>query len=165
VTLTSPTNSEYFNAPAAMPLSVSVTNNGHTVNTVTYYTNGVPATAAVGSPYSTTIPGVAAGGYSVWAVASYDGGAGTVNSPTNSIFVLGALNITSKARVAGGNFQVGFTGPAGQPFRVKATNVVNAPFAQWPVLTNGTIGGGGSVSFTDTNAPANGRQFYRIVSP
>jgi autotransporter-associated beta strand protein len=165
VTLASPTNSQYFNAPATIPMSVIVTNNGHTVNTVTYYTNGVAATAPLGSPFSTTLSGVAAGGYNVWAVASYDGGAGTVNSQTNSLFVLGALNITSKAKVAGGNFQVSFTGPVGQTFTVKGTNAVNAPFANWKVLTNGTIGAGGSVIFTDTAAPANSRQFYRIVSP
>jgi hypothetical protein len=165
VSLASPTNSQYFNAPATVPLSVSVTANGHTIDSVIYYTNGVVATGPVASPYSTTIPGVAAGPYNVWAVASYDTGAGTVTSATNSLFVLGALNVTSKARVAGGNFQVSFTGPAGQSFSVKGTNAVNAPFAQWPVLANGTIGGGGSVTFTDTNAPANSRQFYRIVSP
>jgi autotransporter-associated beta strand protein len=165
VSLSSPTNSQYFNAPAILPLAVSVTANGHTIDSVTYYTNGVAATPALGSPFSTSLAGVPAGAYNTWAVASYDSGAGTVNSPTNSIFVLGVLNITSKARVAGGNFQVSFTGPVGQSFSVRCTNVVNAPFAQWPVLTNGTIGGGGAVTFTDTNAPASGRQFYRIVSP
>jgi hypothetical protein len=125
----------------------------------------VAATAPIGSPFGTSLSGVAAGGYKVWAVAPYDSGAGTVNSATNSIFVLGALNITSKAKVAGGSFQGSFTGPVGQTFTVKVTNAVNAPFANWTVLTNGTIGVDGSVTFTDTNAPANSRQFYRIVSP
>jgi fibronectin-binding autotransporter adhesin len=165
VMVTSPADGAYTNAPGNVPLAVSVAPNGHTVASVTYYTNGVPATGAITDPYSTSLSGLAAGRYDISAVALYDTTQSVNGQNTNTFHVLGPIQITSRGKVAGGNFQLGFTGPAGQPFSVKGTNAVNAPFAQWPVLSSGTIGAGGSVTFTDTNAPANSRQFYRIISP
>jgi hypothetical protein len=56
-----------------------------------------------------------------------------------------------------------FSGILGQPFRVLSTNSLGAPLANWPVLTNGFFGVGGSATISD---PAMEQQrFYHIASP
>jgi autotransporter-associated beta strand protein len=69
----------------------------------------------------------------------------------------------------GGGFQLTFSGPTGQSYRVLGTNVVNAPLASWPVLTNATFSGGGAYStnsFIDTGVLSTSpRRFYIITSP
>ena len=71
--------------------------------------------------------------------------------------------ISGRTMLPGGSFELSFSGTSGQTFKVVATNVVNAPLASWPVLTNGTFGAG-PASFTDT-ANIQPVRFYRIVSP
>jgi hypothetical protein len=66
---------------------------------------------------------------------------------------------------SGGAFQLRFTGLAGQPFTILVTNDLSAPLSTWPVLTNGTIDGSGSVTLTDSAAATNRSLFYRITSP
>jgi hypothetical protein len=73
--------------------------------------------------------------------------------------------ITSRAMLPGGSFQLSFTGPPGQAFSVRGTNLLTAPFTTWPLLTNGAIGQNGAVTFTDAAALTNSQQFYRISSP
>jgi hypothetical protein len=79
--------------------------------------------------------------------------------------VFGEPHISNQAMAADGTFQLTFSGPDGQPFSVRGTNLLTAPLATWPVLLNGTIPPGGSVTFTDAAAPLNSCQFYRITSP
>jgi autotransporter-associated beta strand protein len=76
--------------------------------------------------------------------------------------------IDSRKVLSGGSFQLTFSGPAGQSFRVLGTNVVNAPLANWPVLMSGTFGVGGPIptNFIDANVTGTAKQrFYIIESP
>jgi autotransporter-associated beta strand protein len=165
VALSSPSSGQNFVAPAAVLLTASVTTNGHAISQVQYYTNGVfAASSSAGGNYNASLSGVAAGAYSVTAAVVYESGSIT-SQPPASVFVMGPLNITSNVRMANGSFQLSFTGPAGQPFRVLGTNVLNAPLSTWPVLSNGTIGGSGTAIFIDSDAATKEQQFYRIISP
>jgi hypothetical protein len=76
-----------------------------------------------------------------------------------------APGITSQAMVFGGVFEMTLTGPTGQPFSVRGTNLLTAPMGTWPVLTNGAFGPSGSVTFTDPNAATNPVRYYRASSP
>jgi hypothetical protein len=63
-----------------------------------------------------------------------------------------------------GTFQLTFSGPDGQSYKVLTSGDASAPLAGWTVLTNGQFGAS-PATFTDpdsTNLPA---RFYRIVSP
>jgi len=63
-----------------------------------------------------------------------------------------------------GTFQLTFSGPDGQSYKVLTSGDASAPLAGWTVLTNGQFGAD-PATFTDpdsTNLPA---RFYRIVSP
>jgi hypothetical protein len=163
VTLASPTNSQYFNAPATIPLSLNANGNGHSLDVVTYYTNGVPV--QIGAPFDPfQLMDLPAGVYDICAVVAYDGGFGMATSPTSRIVVLGPMAVTGTGTGAGGNFQLTFTGPTGQPYRVLGTDDLTAPLDQWTELASGQISGT-SATFTDTNPAAHRQQFYRVVSP
>ena len=67
--------------------------------------------------------------------------------------------ITSQAMLPSGSFQLTFTGPPGQSFSVRGTNLVEAPLSTWPVLTNGAISADGAATFTDPEAGAISQRF------
>ena len=81
--------------------------------------------------------------------------------------VLAPPTISGGTMLPGGSFEIMFSGPAGQSFKVLGTNVITAPLATWPVLLNGTFGIGGPVAtnFIDSGTATNRLGFYRIVSP
>ena len=59
-----------------------------------------------------------------------------------------------------GPFVLSVTGPAGQTYEIQATQ----DFETWTVISTVTVGAGGSVGFTDTNAGSFSWRFYRIGS-
>ena len=89
---------------------------------------------------------------------------GSVTSAVAMLTVSVPPAITSRAMLPGG-FQLSFTASPGQLFSVRGTNFLGAPLSTWPVLTNGTVGAGGSVTFTDAAASTNAQQYYGITSP
>jgi autotransporter-associated beta strand protein len=68
-------------------------------------------------------------------------------------------------RLPDGSFQLSISGAVGQPFSVRSTNLITAPFSAWPVLTNGTVGASGTVLFSDPSAAADQQRFYGVSSP
>jgi Bacterial Ig-like domain (group 3)/Right handed beta helix region len=77
-----------------------------------------------------------------------------------------SIVISSGKMLAGGSFQLNFTGSSGQAFRVLGTNLLTAPLTNWPTLMSGIFGIGGPVITNYTEASAtNTQRFYRIVSP
>jgi hypothetical protein len=166
LSLSSPTNGQFFVATTPLPLAVSVTNTTHSLVQVQYYNNGATlvGSSSTAPSYNASWSGAPVGTNLLTAVLTYDTSL-TVTSAPVQVFAMGSLSIANRAKLSGGAFQLGFSGAPGQPFSVRATNVVTAPFATWTVLTNGVISGTGSVTFTDTNAPVNSRRFYRLTSP
>lgn len=107
---------------------------------------------------------------SVALITAY-GGSGVViaeyDSISNTTTLRGALPlVTGQTMLAGGSFQINFSGAPAQPFRVLGTNLLTAPLAAWPVLGSGNFSSDGTATFTDSNvAVQNSQRFYRIVSP
>jgi hypothetical protein len=122
-------------------------------------TNGCTATFAapdVGTGIAVTVgnlslTGSAAGNYSVM-------------PPTGlaaDILPLLTPALSGISRAAGAA-QLSFSGPAGQNYKVLATDDLTLPLNQWTVLTSGTFGTD-PVTFMDSSVHQ--RRFYRIVSP
>ena len=107
---------------------------------------------------------------SVGLITAY-GGNGIViaeyDSVSDTTTLSGALPlITGQTMLAGGSFQIDFSGAPSQPFRVLGTNLLTAPVSTWPVIGSGIFDSGGNATFTDSNVAAeNSQRFYRIVSP
>lgn len=81
VTLTTPSAGDAFTAPAAITLAASASDADGTVARVEFYANGQPVGSAAASPYTVTWSNVAAGSYSLTAIARDDDGAATTSAP------------------------------------------------------------------------------------
>jgi hypothetical protein len=77
----------------------------------------------------------------------------------------GAVRITGSGASAAASFS--FTNGPGLTFSVRATNVLTAPAATWPVVgtTVENPAGSGLYQFTDPTPSTNGALFYRISFP
>jgi hypothetical protein len=62
-----------------------------------------------------------------------------------------------------GNFQLTFSGPVGQPYKVM-TGTDLTQMSTWTNYATGVFGSA-PVTFEDTNAPGLPTRFYRVVSP
>ena len=73
ISLAMPSGGQYFIAPATIPLSAAAAGNGHTVNQVQYYTNGVQAaSSATGPGYHVNLSNMPPGQFNLTAVLTYD---------------------------------------------------------------------------------------------
>ena len=80
ITLTAPANGSQFTAPASIPLAASASDDS-VVEQVAFYANGVPINTDTLAPYSFNWTGVAAGTYTLTAVATDDDEATTTSAP------------------------------------------------------------------------------------
>ena len=101
------------------------------------------------------------GNYTV-AVTNLVGGTSAFGTLTVNALV--APTVSSTTALGGGGFQLSFSGPVGETFKVIASTNLTLPIANWTVLTNGTFGAG-SVTFTDTTATNYPQQYYLITAP
>jgi hypothetical protein len=89
------------------------------------------------------------------------------NSATNTrtVYVVAPVPpvISGRPVLTGGNFQLTFSAPEGQPYQVMTTTNLTQP-GSWTVISTGVFGAVPAV-FTDTNAPRPPARFYRVVSP
>ncbi len=131
---------------------------GITPQTVNYGAAGTAVTAVPNSGYY----------FSNWSGGSTanprtDANVTNSLSVTANFVALVPPAITGSPVFGGGGFQLGFSGPGGQPYHVLTSTNLGLPLTNWLVLTNGTFGAG-PVNFTD-NATTNRQRFYRIASP
>ena len=80
VALTSPANGATVTAPASVVLTASAADSDGSIAKVDFFAGGVLVGSATGSPYTATWNGVAAGTYSLTAVATDDRNAATTSS-------------------------------------------------------------------------------------
>lgn len=111
-----------------------------------------------GDATSANIYGLAVGVDYYFAVAAYDA-AGNESNFSNEITVvlpatIPALQIRS---AAAGQFTLTVAGLAGQTFQILATQ----DFTAWTAIGTVTLGTGGTLEFTDPDAPNYPQRFYR----
>jgi hypothetical protein len=80
VTLTSPTNSSTYLAPATINLAASVTANGHTINKVQFFNSSIFLGEDTSSPYSFTWSSVPTATYTLTAQVIFDSGAASAGT-------------------------------------------------------------------------------------
>ena len=91
VSITSPANNASYTAPASMTINASASDSNGTVSRVDFYAGGTFLGSDASSPYSFNWTAVAAGSYSLTAVAVDNGGASTTS---------GAVNVTVSGTVS-----------------------------------------------------------------
>jgi hypothetical protein len=75
-----------------------------------------------------------------------------------------APQIIGTAMLPGGAFQLTFTGNAGEPYSVRATENLDIPLADWPVLGSGTFGTN-AATWQDSDVSNRPRRFFSISIP
>jgi regulation of enolase protein 1 (concanavalin A-like superfamily) len=85
VTITSPASSAQFDEPATITLSASASDSGGAIQQVQFFNGSTVLATDTASPYSTTITGVAAGTYTLKAVALDYHGASASSSVTVTV--------------------------------------------------------------------------------
>ncbi len=139
--ITSPSNGVNYNAPATIPIQATASTSSGSITGVGFFSNGTKIGADSASPYSITWSNVAAGSYSLTAIATNSTGITSVSSSIN-VTVLGPPSITQPPQ----NTSVTVGGAAG--FSVTASGSGTLGY-QW--LFNG-------------NALANGGQFSGVTT-
>ena len=71
--------------------------------------------------------------------------------------------LSNSATLTAGIFNLSFSGPSGQSYRVLESTNVTLPLTNWLAQTNGVFGTG-TVHFADP-AATNLQRFYRVTSP
>jgi hypothetical protein len=83
VSITSPANNATYNAPASVSVTASASDTDGTIASVTFYQGSTQIGQATGSPYTINWTGVAAGSYSLKAVALDNQGAAATSTPVS----------------------------------------------------------------------------------
>jgi hypothetical protein len=97
-------------------------------------------------------------------VFNVDDGHGNTNSCATTVAVLSPPVIANGQVLGDGTFQITFSGPSSQSYRVLMTTDVSRPLSSWTVLASGSFGAA-PVVYTDMDAPSSPVRFYRIISP
>ncbi len=144
VSLTTPTSGAQFPAPASVALAATALDTDGTIAGVQFYSQGVLVGTDMASPYSTTLSGLAAGQYTVTAVAQDNTGARTTSSAVTFSVTSGQVAPT-----------VSLTSPAaGSSFTAATTIAVTATASD----SDGTVArvefyAGSTLLGTDTTSP------------
>ena len=156
VSLTSPTNGTIYAAPATLHLQATASDSDATVTNVQFLI-GATIVSNTAAPFTASTNNLAAGSYTISAVATDTVGLKNTNSVNVSVVTPAPLNITNFLRSAT-TVQFNYAANAGLSYVVQKTTNLTA--AVWvPVATNEAAAS--PVVFTDphaTNSPA----FYRV---
>jgi len=141
VNLTAPANNAVFAAPAAIALSAAATDTVGTITKVDFYQGTTMIGTSTAAPYSFSWTGVAAGSYSLTAVATNDAGMTTTSSAV-AIAVDAPPGVALTGPVNGASF----TAPANIPIAASASDTVGT-------VTKVDFYQGGTLITTLTAAP------------
>jgi len=108
VALTSPANNATFTAPAAISIAANASDTDGTVAKVDFFNGSTLLGTSTAAPYGITWSGVAAGTYTLTAVATDNSGASTTSSPVTII-----VNSAPGLPTGWTNVDVGTTGATG----------------------------------------------------
>jgi regulation of enolase protein 1 (concanavalin A-like superfamily) len=121
VTLSSPASGSTFTAPAAISLAATASDTDGTIAKVDFYNGAQLLASDTTSPYSATWSNVAAGAYSITAVATDNTGA-TATSAASTVTVGSAANVAPSVSITSPTSGATFTAPANITIAASATD-------------------------------------------
>ncbi|HLH54538.1 MAG TPA: immunoglobulin domain-containing protein [Verrucomicrobiae bacterium] len=142
VVLSQPTNGASFNAPAVIPLQADITPNGNSISNVQFFANSNLIGQLATAPYSLNWSNVAAGDYSLTAIAWCAGGSNAASAPVQ-IHVAGLLAPWETMAIGSAALQ-GTANIAGNVFSVDGAGSLSGyadsfQFLYQPISGNGSI--------------------------
>jgi len=160
VNITSPAGGAVFAAPANVPITASASVSSGTVTNVAFFASTSTSTNSLGSaqssPFGVTASNMAAGSYSLIAVATAAGISAT--SPVVNITVVSPVPVAiSGPAVSGGQFSFDYTVNPGLTYVIKSSsNLVN-----WVSMATNVASNNPAI-FTD-NSGLSTQRFYQVV--
>jgi plastocyanin len=159
VFITSPTAGAVFSEPANVTIEVTATNSANTVTNVQFLVGQSVLTNETASPFSTVTDGLAAGDYTLSAIASDNMGLTATNSVVISVVTPSPLAIDTPVQLAPTSFQFNYSTDVGLSYIVQMATNLESP--NWvAIITNKAASN--PVTFVDSNAISN-PGFYRVV--
>jgi len=158
VSLTNPPSGSVFAAPANVTIQATASGNGGTLTNVEFLANSTVLGNVTTAPYSVVANSLAAGGYTLSAIAANNSGLTATSSVPISVVNPVPIVLNAPVMQPAPNFQFTFTADAGLRYVVqRATNLDSGNWL--PLATN--LAGSSSMTFTDANATVN-PGFYRV---
>ncbi len=154
----SPTNGAVFAAPANITVRATAGDSDGTVTNVQFRLGPNVLANVTAAPYSATTSNLAAGNYTLTAIATDDAGLSATNSVVISVVTPVAVTLAGPTATLGTGFQFSFSANTGLSYVVQFST--NLAAANWiPLLTN--VAASNPVIFTDLHA-TNPSAFYRV---
>jgi plastocyanin len=158
VTITNPVSGTVFTAPANVTIQASASDTNGTVTNVQFRVGANVVTNKATAPFFGVTNNLAAGSYTLFAIASDNSGTTATNQVAISVVTPVSVLLSAPQPVPPGKFRFSYTANTGLSYIVqRSTNLLST---NWITLITNTAGSG-SVNFTDINATVN-PGFYRI---
>ena len=158
VTITNPVSGTVFAAPANVTIQASASDSDGTVTNVQFLVGSTVLSNDAAAPFSAVTNNLAAGSYTLSAVASDNNGVKATNAATISVVTPVPVLLSAPQGLPPANFHFSYTANAGLSYIVqRSTNLLST---NWTTLITNTAGSG-SINFTDLNATVN-PGFYRV---
>jgi len=158
VTITNPVSGTVFAAPANVTIQASASDSDGTVTNVQFRVGASVVINKAAAPFSAVTNNLAAGSYTLFAIASDNSGATATNQVAISVVTPVTVLLSAPRPVPPGKFRLSYTADAGLSYIVQRSTSLLSP--NWATLVTNTAASG-SISFTDLNATFN-PGFYRV---
>ena len=158
VTITNPAAGAVFAVPANVTLQASASDSDGTVASVQFLVDANVVGNDATPPYAGVTNNLAAGGHTLTAIATDNGGAKATNSTAISVVTPVNVILSAAQSLSAAQFRFTYTANAGLSYVVQRST--NLPAINWTALVTNTAGSS-SINFTDANATFN-RGFYRV---
>jgi hypothetical protein len=162
VTITNPTNSAAYTAPASIPITAEASDSDGTVSFVEFFQNNIRLGAATNSPYNFNWTNVGAGNYTLTAKAT-DNLGGTFSSGPVNLTVTNStptpVNLLSPL-ASGNQFSFSFATESNRTYVIEHTMTLSP--VNWQTMTN--LVGNGSVVTATNSIQTETQQFFRVKS-
>lgn len=156
VTITNPVNGAVFAAPANVTIQAAVSAGSTAVTNVQFLTNNVVLANEKSGPFSATANSLAAGDYTLSAIAQDSSGLSATNSVGISVVTPVTVTLTNASKLSGSDFEFSYSANIGLSYVVQRSS----DFSTWVSLATNTAGSDPAI-FDDPNA-TNDFDFYRV---
>ena len=158
VAITNPVSGAVFAAPANVTIQASASDSDGTVTNVQFLVGANVVTNQATAPFFGVTNNLAAGSYTLFAIASDNSGATATNQVAISVVSPVSVLLSAPQPVPPGKFRLSYTANTGLSYIVqRSTNLISPDWTS--LVTNQAASG--SINFTDLNATFN-PAFYRV---
>jgi plastocyanin len=157
VSITNPAANTVFSEPASVTVQASAADSDGTVTNVQFLVGAIVLTNKAAAPFAAITGNLAAGSYTLSAVASDNAGAKATNAVAISVVTPALLALGVPTQLSATSFQFNYSANIGLSYVIQQSTDLNANWTA--IFTN--VATSNPMTFVDTNAIAS-PGFYRV---